>query len=156
MYQHTKLPSYLPMLRFLMNLPISNTAKLLYTQFLGKAQLSQKNAWVDSQGRVYFIYPIHQIAVDRNKSETTIKDVMRKLVTAQLLEKIPEERGRPNRLYVLFPDSELGQKYDGGKLTPLGQRTDSNYGGISTASKYKSKNTSNLLRDYDYEEEESF
>lgn len=42
MYQHTKLPSYLPMPRFLMNLPISNTAKLLYTLFLGKAQLSQK------------------------------------------------------------------------------------------------------------------
>lgn len=40
--------------------PISNTAKLLYTKFLGKAQLSQKNAWLDM-----------------NKSETTIKDVMR-------------------------------------------------------------------------------
>lgn len=156
MYQHTKLPSYLPMPRFLMNLPISNTAKLLYTQFLGKAQLSQKNSWVDSQGRVYFIYPIHQIAVDMNKSETTIKDVMRELVTAQLLEKNPEGRGRPNRLYILFPDMELGQKSDVGKPTPLGQKTDSNYGGESTTSKYKSKNTSNLLRDYDYEEEESF
>ena len=154
MYQNTKLPPYLPMPRFLMNLPISNTAKLFYTQFLGKAQLSQKNAWVDSQGRVYFIYPIHQIAVYMNKSETTIKDVMRELVEAQLLEKIPEGRGRPNRLYILFPYVELGQKYDGGKLTPLGQKTDSKYGGLSTASKYKSKNTSNLLRDYDYEEEE--
>ena len=156
MYQHTKLPSYLPMPRFLMNVPISNTAKLLYIQFLGKAQLSQKNAWVDSQNRVYFIYPIHQIAVDMSKSETTIKDVMRELVEAQLLEKIPEGRGRPNRLYILFPDTELDQKSDVGKPTPLGQKTDSNYGGISTASKYKSKNTSNLLRDYDYEEEESF
>ena len=73
MYQNTKLPSYLPMPRFLMNLPISNTAKLLYTQLLGKAQLSQKNAWIDAQGRVYFIYPIHQMAVDMDKSITTIK-----------------------------------------------------------------------------------
>ena len=156
MYQHTKLPSYLLMPRFLLNLPISNTAKLLYTQFLGKAQLSQKNAWVDSQSRVYFIYPIHQIAVDMNKSETTIKDVMRELVEVQLLEKISEGRGLPNRLYILFPDTELDQKYDSGKLTPLGQKTDSNYDGISTASKYKSKNTSYLLRGYDYEEEDSF
>ena len=156
MYRHTKLPAYLPMPRFLMNLPISNTAKLLYTQFLGKAQLSQKNAWVDSQSRVYFIYPIHQIAVDMNKSETTIKDVMRELVETQLLEKIPEGRGRPNRLYILFPDTELGQKSDVGKLTLPCQKTDSNYVGKSTASKYKSKNTSNLLRDYDYEEEASF
>ena len=156
MYQHTKLPSYLPMPRFLMNFPISNTAKLLYTQFLGKAQLSQKNSWVDSQGRVYFIYPIHQIAADMNKSETTIKDVMRELVETQLLEKIPEGRGRPNRLYILFPDTELGQKFDVGKMTPPGRKTDLNYGGKSNTSKYKSKNTSNLLRDYDYEEEESF
>ncbi len=156
MYQHTKLLAYFPMPRFLMSLPISNTAKLLYTQFLGKAQLSQKNAWVDSQGRVYFLYPIHQIAVDMSKSETTIKDVMRELVEAQLLEKISEGRGRPNRLYILFLDTELDQKSDVGKPTPLGQKTDSNYGGISTASKYKSKNTNNLLRDYDYEEEESF
>lgn len=110
---------------------------------------------------MYFIYPIHQIAVDMNKIETTIKDVMRELVEAQLLEaqlleKIPEGRGRPNRLYILFQDSELGQKSDGGKLTSPGQKTDSNYGRKSTTSKYKSKNTSNLLRDYDYEEEESF
>ena len=98
MYQHTKLPSYLPMPRFLMNVPISSTAKLLYTQLLGKAQLSQKNGWLDSQGRVYFIYPIHQMAVDMDKSITTIKDALRDLVTAQLLEKIPEGRGRPNRL----------------------------------------------------------
>lgn len=76
-----------------MNFPIRNTAKLIYTQFLGKAHLSQKNSWVDSHGRVYFIYPIHQIKVDMNKSETTIKDVMRKLVTAQLLEKNQRDEG---------------------------------------------------------------
>ena len=108
MYQNTKLPSYLPMPRFLMKLPISNTAKLLYTQLLGKAQLSQKNGWLDAQGRVYFIYPIHQMAVDMDKSITTIKDVLRELVAAQLLEKIPEGRGRPNRMYLLFPDDEVG------------------------------------------------
>lgn len=156
MYQHTKLPAYLPMPRFLMNLPISNTAKLLYTQFLGKAQLSQKNAWMDSQGRVYFLYPIHQIAVDMNKSETTIKDVMRELVTVQLLEKIPEGRGRPNRLYILFPDTEPGQKYDGGKSTQVGQKTVGYYGSNQSPSKYTSNNRNSYLRDYDYEEEESF
>lgn len=91
-----------------------------------------------------------------NKSETTIKDVMRELVEAQLLEKIPEGRGRPNRLYILFPDTELGQKSDVGKLTLPCQKTDSNYGGKSTTSNYNSKNISNLLRDYDYEEKESF
>ena len=110
MYEHTKMPPYLPMPRFLLNCPISNTAKMLYIRLLSKAQLSQKNRWLDGQGRVYFIYPIQQMATDMNKSETTIKDAMKELVKAQLLEKIPEGRGRPNRLYVLFPDEEHGQK----------------------------------------------
>lgn len=156
MYQHTKLPSYLPMPRFLMNVPISSTAKLLYTQLLGKAQLSQKNGWLDTQGRVYFIYPIHQMAVDMDKSVTTIKDALRDLVAAQLLEKIPEGRGRPNRLYLLFPDEEVGQKSDGGYSTGVGRKTVVNHGGISSPSKYISNKRNHLLRDYDYEEEESF
>lgn len=59
---------------------------------------------------MYFIYPIHQMATDMNKSATTIKDAMKELVKEQLLEKIPEGRGRPNRLYILFPDEEPGQK----------------------------------------------
>ena len=156
MFQHTKLPSYLPMPRFLMKLPISNTAKLLYTQLLGKAQLSQKNGWLDGKGRVYFIYPIHQMAVDMDKSITTIKDVLRELVAAQLLEKIPEGRGRPNRMYLLFPDDEVGQKSDGGNSTEVGRKTVLNYGGKPTTSEYISNKKNNLLRDYDYDEKESF
>lgn len=156
MYEHTKMPPYLPMPRFLLNCPISNTAKLLYIQMLGKAQLSQRNHWLDAQGRVYFIYPIHQMPVDMDKCETTIKTVMKELIDADLLEKIPEGRGRPNRLYMLFPDEEVGQKSDVGKTTGVSQKTVSNYGGKLTASKYKSKNNSNPLRDYDYDEKESF
>ena len=156
MYQHTKLPAYLPMPRFLIRIPISTTAKLLYTQLLSKAQLSQKNEWLDSQGRVYFIYPIHQMAVDMDKSITTIKDVLRELVAAQLLEKIPQGRGRPNRMYLLFLDDEVGQKSDGGNTTEVGRKTVSNYGGNSPPSKYISNKKNNLLRDYDYDEKESF
>lgn len=156
MYQNTKLPSYLPMPKFLMNLPISNTAKLLYVQVLGKAQLSQKNQWIDVQGRVYFIYPIHQMAVDMDKSQTTIKDAVKELVEAKLLEKIPQGRGHPNRLYILFPDEEPGQKSVVGKPTEVGQKTVSNYGGKQSPSKYISNKRNNLLRDYDYEEKESF
>lgn len=156
MYEHTKMPPYLPMPRFLLNCPISNTAKMLYIRLLSKAQLSQKNRWLDGQGRVYFIYPIHQMATDMNKSETTIKDAMKELVKAQLLEKIPEGRGRPNRLYILFTDEEHGQKSAVGKLTEVGRKIVGNQGGNQSPSKYISNNRNNYLRDYDYEEEESF
>ena len=155
MYEHTKMPTYLPMPRFLLNCPISNTAKLLYIRMLGKAQLSQKNKWFDDQGRVYFIYPVQQMAIDMDKSETTIKTVVNELVEAKLLEKIPEGRALPNRLYILFPD-EVGQKTDDGKLTGVGQKTVLNDGGKLPPSKYKSKKNNNSLRDYDYDEKESF
>ena len=156
MYEYTKMPPYLPMPRFLLNCPISSTAKLLYIRMLGKSQLSQKNEWFDDQGRVYFIYPIHQIAVDMDKSESTIKTVIKELVEANLLEKIPEGRGRPNKLYILFPDEEEGQKTGVGKSPILGRKTVQNYGGKLTTSKYISNKRNNLLRDYDYDEKESF
>lgn len=111
MYEHTKMPPYLPMPRFLLNCPISNTAKMLYVRLLGKAQL---------------------------------------------LEKIPEGRGRPNRLYILFPDEEQGQKSAVGNPTGVGQKTVGNYGRNQSPSKYISKKNSNPLRDYDYDEKESF
>ena len=156
MYEYTKMPPYLPMPRFLLNCPISSTAKLLYIRMLGKSQLSQKNEWFDDQGRVYFIYPIHQIAVDMDKSESTIKTVVKELVEANLLEKIPEGRGHPNKLYILFPDEEDGQKSGVGKSPSLGQKTVQNHGGKLTTSKYISNKRNNLLRDYDYDEKESF
>ena len=105
---------------------------------------------------MYFIYPIHQMATDMNKSETTIKDAMKELVKAQLLEKIPEGRGRPNRLYILFLDEEQGQKSAVGNPTEVGQKSVGNYGGNPSSSKYISNNRNSYLRDYDYEEEESF
>ena len=92
----------------------------------------------------------------QRKGTTTVKLALKHLIEIGILEKVSEGRGKANRLYLLFPDTELGQKFDGGKPTPPSQKTDQNHGGKSTTSKYKSKNTSNLLRDYDYEEEESF
>ena len=96
------------------------------------------------------------MATDMNKSATTIKDAMKELVKAQLLEKIPEGRGRPNRLYILFPEEEQGQKSAVGNPTAVGQKSVGNHGGNQSPSKYISKKNSNPLRDYDYDEKESF
>ena len=156
MYQNTKIPTFLPMPRFLIKLPISNTAKMLYVLLLGKAQLSQKNAWLDEMGRVYFVYTLQQMAEDMNKSVTTIKDAMKELLAAHLLEKVPQGRGRPNRLYILLQNEKEGQKYDVDNLTGVGRKTDRNHVGNLSPNNYISNKTNNYLRDYDYEEEESF
>ena len=51
----TPLPRYLPYARFLLDTDLSHTAKLLYTLLLDRATLSQKNNWIDAQGRIYNI-----------------------------------------------------------------------------------------------------
>ena len=156
MYQYTKLPQYLPMPKFLTELPLSNTARYIYTLLLNRAQYSQMKEMVDEQGRVYIFYPVHQIAEKVGKGETTVKVALNQQVDAGILEKVSEGRGRVNRLYVLFPDGEVGRKTDGGKLTEVGQKTVGNYGRNQSLSKYICNNRSSHLRDYDYEEEESF
>ncbi len=52
---------------------ISQTAKLLYSLLLDRSTLSQKNKWLDDEGRIYIIYPIAEIAEILDKGSTTIK-----------------------------------------------------------------------------------
>ena len=49
----TPLPIYLPYPRFLLKMEISQTAKLLYALLLDRSTLSQKNKWLDDEGRIY-------------------------------------------------------------------------------------------------------
>ena len=156
MYSNTKLPSYLPFPKFLLEQSLSNTAKILYSVLISRAQLSQKNGWIDEFGRVYFIYPIHQMADDLGKSDTTIKVALKELTEAKLLERVSEGRGKNNRLYLLFFEDKVGQKSDDGNRIHGSPISDRNQGGNQSPSKYISNNRNSYLRDYDYEEEESF
>ena len=69
----TRLPAYLPYPRFLLKMEISQTAKLLYSLLLDRSTLSQKNKWLDDEGRIYIIYPIAEIAEILDKGSTTIR-----------------------------------------------------------------------------------
>ena len=81
----TRLPAYLPYPRFLLKMEISQTAKLLYSLLLDRSTLSQKNKWLDDEGRIYIIYPIAEIAEILDKGSTTIKGALNELDTAGLL-----------------------------------------------------------------------
>ena len=59
------LPQYLPYARFLLDTDLSHTAKLLYTLLLDRATLSQKNHWVDAQGRIYVVYTPTKMNTER-------------------------------------------------------------------------------------------
>lgn len=54
----TSVPQYIPFPRFLLDMKLSHTAKLIYAVLLYRANLSKINGWIDEQGRVYITNPL--------------------------------------------------------------------------------------------------
>ena len=94
----TPLPQYLPYARFLLDTDLSYTAKLLYTLLLDRATLSQKNHWVDAQGRIYVVYPLSSLAKDLGCSISSITRSFTELENAQLVERVRNGFSKPRRI----------------------------------------------------------
>ena len=99
----TPLPQYLPYARFLLNTDLSHTAKLLYTLLLDRATLSQKNNWMDMQGRIYVIYPLSNLAKDLGCSISSITRSFSELENADLVERVRGGFSKPSRILLKVP-----------------------------------------------------
>ena len=108
----TELPAYLPYPRFLLETDLSHTARELYALLLDRSTLSQKNGWQDSEGRIYIVYPIAEIAEMLDKGCTTIKGALNELDAAGLLERRRTGFSAANRLYVKVPPIPVVQFSD--------------------------------------------
>ena len=110
-YRDTKLPQYIPLPRFLLPMDIGLTAKILYGLILSRTTLSARSEnvekWSDEAGRVYVFYTLEHMSEDLNRSVSTIKDSLRELEKAFLIERIRQGLGRPNRIYIIFPSNVL-------------------------------------------------
>ena len=68
------LTPYMAYPRFLLDVDITETAKLVYMLLLDRARLSIKNReWQDEIGRVFVFYTIPALAKYIGKGETTVK-----------------------------------------------------------------------------------
>ena len=108
----SNLPPYMAYPRFLLDVDISKTAKLVYMLLLDRARLSMKNQpWQDEIGRVFVLYTIPALAKDIGKGETTVKKALNQLVQQDLIWKQSQGAGRPNKIYVKIPaeNSPTGQ-----------------------------------------------
>ena len=100
----SKVPAYIQYPRFLIGSPLNETARLLYTVLLDRARLSIKKAeWTDDSGRVFIHYPISKLAEVLHKGETTIKNALADLESANLIMRQHQGIGKPNRIYVRIP-----------------------------------------------------
>ena len=108
----SNLPPYMAYPRFLLDVDIRETAKLVYMLLLDRARLSMKNQpWQDEIGRVFVLYTIPALAKDIGKGETTVKKALNQLVQQDLIWKQSQGAGRPNKIYVKIPaeNSPTGQ-----------------------------------------------
>ena len=99
----TPLPQYLPYPHFLLDADLSHTAKLLYTLLLDRAILSQKNNWIDAQGRIYVVYPLSSLAKDLGCSISSITRAFAELENAQLMERVRGGFSKPSRILLKVP-----------------------------------------------------
>ena len=145
----TSVPQYIPFPRFLLDMKLSHTAKLIYSVLLYRANLSKINGWIDEQGRVYITYPVTEIAENLHKGVSVIKEGLSALDRAGLTER-KRNFSAPDTIYVKLPTE--GLKTDpqtAGKPThtePENQLTDSRETGYQTAGK-PATNKKNKIKD---------
>ena len=145
----TSVPQYIPFPRFLLDMKLSHTAKLIYSVLLYRANLSKINGWIDEQGRVYITYPVTEIAENLHKGVSVIKEGLSALDRAGLTER-KRNFSAPDTIYVKLPTE--GLKTDpqtAGKPAisePENQPTDSRKTGYQTAGK-PATNKKNKIKD---------
>lgn len=105
--RNTKLTNYSVIPNDLHGSELSSTATILYSKLINRSNLSITNGKVDEFGRVYINYKIEDLAEEMGKSLSAIKENMRELVDAGLIEKKRMRKGRANMIYVKVPSSSI-------------------------------------------------
>ena len=106
----TSLPPYMVFPRFLLDMELNETTKLLYMVLLDRARLSLKNeGWTDESGHVFLYFTIESMAEVLHKSQMTIKTSLAALEKQDLIIRKRQGAGHPNRIYVKFPEKAFCQ-----------------------------------------------
>ena len=104
----TNLPSYMMFPRFLLDMEINETAKMLYIILLDRARLSQKNeGWSDTDGHVFIYFAIEALTEVLHKSQMTVKTALAVLEKQELIFRKRQGPGQPNRIYVKLPKETI-------------------------------------------------
>lgn len=99
------MPQYFPLPFFLLEMNLSQTARLIYGLILNRMSLSEKNHWVDENGEVYVFFPVEELAQQIHRSSTAVKHALNELTGAGLLRR-RHKRGHPaNFLYLNYPEA---------------------------------------------------
>lgn len=151
LYRDSLIPPYMAYPRFLLDMDISETAKLVYVLLLDRARLSMQNdGWTDDQGHVFIYYTIQSLAEITQKGETCIKAALADLEQQGLIYRQRQGAGRPSKIFVRVPTTVQSEKRPSGGTDTCPQTA-----GKTTRSNKQSNNNRKTIRNYDFEEGES-
>lgn len=71
--------------KFLLELPLSQNARIIYMLLYDRARISRKNNWADEDGRVYAVFPIDELSQKTGKCKSSVKKALKELDDAGLL-----------------------------------------------------------------------
>lgn len=147
MTSNTRIPPYMVFPRFLLDLRLNGTARLLYTILLDRARFSQGNAkFTDEKGQVYVIFPIESLAAAINKSKMTVKNALSDLEKQGLIKRRHQKVGQTTHIYVKLPaDSHLPISLT---KTRLGQKSDTCEQAIDYSPDNRDNNQSPSKKDF--------
>ena len=153
----SRLPPYLMLPRFLTDLEISDTAKLLYMLLLDRARVSQRTpGWADKQGRIFLHYPVKELAAALHRGESAVKAALSALEDAELISRQRQGIGKPSRIYVCLPDDGKPTMRQSENRPSDRRKSGSHMGGNPPTNKNKRIITTDTnYRDYDCGEDES-
>ena len=90
----------------LLELDLSQTAKMTYVLLLDRATLSQKNLWIDERGFVFVIFTICSLAEQLGRSTVSVSSALKELDAAGLIERRRTRFSSPNHIFVKIPNVE--------------------------------------------------
>lgn len=79
---------------------LSLEAKMIYTLFIDRLELSRKNNWVNENGEVYLIYPRNEIVEKLNLTDKPVARAIKELKSLDLIYEQRQGLGKPNLIYI--------------------------------------------------------
>ncbi len=87
--------------RYLFDLRMNATAKLLYMVLLDRARLSAgSDKWIDREGNVFIYYTISELSETLQKGKTVIEEGLKTLEKEELIRRKRQGPGKANLIYV--------------------------------------------------------
>lgn len=99
----TPLPPCLPLPGAMLRLPISSTAKVMYSRLLDAILTAGME---DTNGILFIRFPIMELSADLSRSPMTVKRALNELENAGLVMRVRQGVGETNHLYILLPKEE--------------------------------------------------